>query len=86
MDNVEFKIIQRLSAKYGIPERIVKEIVHSQFEFASKEIKKHDFNSKSDEEIKNQKTNFRFRFLGTLYIPERLLKNRKNIKKNGDKS
>ena len=84
MDNEQIRIIRRLSLKYGLPERVIKEICHSQFEFAYKKMKEMDLKQMSDEEVKEQKTNFRFRFIGTLYIPDHLLKRRKNKKEDGD--
>lgn len=85
MDNEQIRLIRRLSLKYGLPEIVIKEICHSQFEFAYKNIKSMDLSEMSDEEILKKKTNYRFRFLGTLHIPLHLLKSRKN-KKDGDKS
>lgn len=87
MDKTESKIIERLSLKYDIPSRIMKEICHSQYEFAYKKIKELDLKNKTDEEIKKEKTNFRFRFLFTLFIPQKLLNRRKRLKEiqNGNK-
>lgn len=85
MDNEQIRLIRRLSLKYGLPELVIKEICHSQFEFAYKTIKNMNMEEMSDEEVLDKKTNFRFRFLGTLHIPLHLLKSRKN-KKDGDKS
>jgi hypothetical protein len=88
-DNEEL-IFRKLSLRYNLSEQIIKEICHSQFEFTSKTIKEMDLKNKTDEEIKNLKTNFRFRMLGSLYVSDKLLYNRKIIekikqdKKNGD--
>lgn len=85
MDSVEERIITKLSIKYNIPFRIMKEICHSQFEFASRKIKEYDLKELSDEEVRNTKTNFRFRFIGTLYIPDNLLKRRFKKKEDGNR-
>jgi hypothetical protein len=79
-------IFRRLSLKYNLSESIIKEICHSQFEFTSKKMKEFSLKEKTDEEIKDLKTNFRFRGLGSLYVSDKLLYSRHKIKKDGDKN
>lgn len=74
-------IFRKLSLKYNLSEQVVKEICYSQYEFTSKKIKEMDLKEKTDEEIKEMKTNFRFRMLGSLYVSDKLLYNRTQIKK-----
>lgn len=80
MTKTEELIFRRLSLKYGLSEQIIKEICHSQFEFTSKTIKELDLKNLKDEEIKELKTNFRFKKLGSLYISDKLLYIRKKLK------
>ena len=80
MSSTEELIFRKLSLKYGLSEQIIKEICHSQFEFASKKVKEIDLKDKTDEEIKELKTNFRFRMLGSLYVSDKLLITRKKLK------
>lgn len=72
-------IFRKLSLKYKLSETVIKEICHSQFEFASQTINKMNLKELSDNEIKELKTNFRFRGLGSLYVSDKLLYNRKKI-------
>lgn len=86
MTKTEELIFRKLSLKYGLSEQIIKEICHSQFEFANKKIKELDLKNMTDDQIKDSKTNFRFRSLGSLYISDKLLYIRKKLKEkeNGD--
>ena len=74
-------IFRKLSLKYNLSEQVIKEICYSQYEFASKKMKEMDLKEKTDDEIKEMKTNFRFRMLGSLYVSDKLLYNRTQIKK-----
>jgi len=84
--NPEELIYRKLSLQFGLSETVIKEICHSQYEFTSKKINELNLKELTDEEISDLKTNFRFRGLGSLYVSEKLLINRKNIKNKKDEN
>lgn len=76
-------IINKLSLKYGISKKEIKQLVESQFEFTSYKIKNVPIKELSIEELDKLKTTFRYMELGALHINKKKLK---HIKKNEIKS
>lgn len=61
-------IINRLSIKYRIPNKVVKKLVESQFEFISNKIKDLDFsNLENEEDLNVLKTTFNVKYLFNMY-------------------
>ena len=60
-------IIRKLSIKHRLPEKVIKSIAESQFEFAVDTIKKLNFDEvDSKEKFEQMKTNFNFKYLFSL--------------------
>lgn len=61
-------LYHRIGLVTGLPDRVVKEIIESQYSFIKKEIESIDFRSISNEEEFNElDTNFILKFLGKLH-------------------
>ena len=85
------KDILRLYHKVGLQtmvrDQFVKEIIESQYKFVREKINELEFNENiTEEEFKQIKTNFTFKYLGKLYTNYRIVSNYLKRKKNGRKS
>lgn len=76
-DEIEVnKLIHRLGLKYALKDSDIREIVESQFKFSYNEIRKLDLN----ENLDNIKTNFMFKYIGKIYIDNKIIDKIKNGK------
>ena len=70
-------LMHRLGLKYNLPDKVIKQIVESPYEFSSGKIKDLDFSEITTEADFNKiKTNFLYRGFGKLFINYLILKRR----------
>ena len=73
MDKINEKkhkaLIHKLGLKYRLPDKIMKQLVESPYEFSAEQIKKLNINDlRSEEELNNTKTNFMYTGFAKLFI------------------
>lgn len=89
MSNKKYDLlIEKLAYKYNKPEKVIKKLVESQFEFISREkMKELDLSSiDSKEEFDKTKKNFNIKYLFVLHPSWGLINKLKTKKKDGEES